>query len=539
MGRNDYSIIKNSCDKVMAEKLSVHFSINFGVKSEGQNSAKIKEAKKNLDKLGYGAKLKNWIYDSKIGQKIYDYSGEWNYEYNDALWSFITDYGYKDRYISINFDKDTLYQWIKDEVGKIGTPLDDDIFVEKASKIHNESVRISNARNSLSASVLIINEYYNKVVSSSQYNKIINSQNFLQRLAPELNALKTMPEYIKFNIARNMGLPFSFCGDFLNQNAIGEAWNAIHSLCLLRNQLIINGEFEKAEIVAEKIEYYLQHGTISGFSENLVGLIASTAKDDIKGGARQVVLGNYCDDVTLSGTIGQVLTGIFGVDLPGDIRDVSYDISNWEWSKEHGIQFGIDMVGILPLFGVLKYGDEAKALIKGGNIADAVASAASRRSIRIINAVTEYSTMNRVKQIRGLLPSDLKRGGNLAIATVDIPGLKSEFYAHNLINVLSDARSAQNAVADISVKPTKDIFQACYAVTSDGRTAIRNKDSEFKILSDIASKLGNSVNATGNIKLFTELEPCLSCQDVVIQFLQKYKNITIEVIHNNNKRLIP
>lgn len=418
-------------------------------------------------------------------------------------------------------------------------PIDDDIFAEKARIIHNESVRISNARSSLSASELVINEYYNKVVSSSQYNKIINSQNFLQRLAPELNALKTMPEYIKFNIARNMGLPFRFSGDFLNQNAIGEVWDAIHSLCLFRNQLIINGEFEKAEIVAEKIEYYLQHGTISGFSEYLVGLIASAVKDDIKGGARQVVQGNYCDDVTLSGTIGQVLAGIFGVDLPGDIRDVSYDISNWEWSKEHGIQFGIDMVGILPVFGVLKYGDEAKALIKGGNIADSVASAASRRSIRIINAVTEYSTMNRVKQIRGLLPSDLKRGGNFAIATVDIPGLKSEFYAHNLIDVLSDARSAQNAVADISVKPTKGIFQACYAVTTDGRKTIRDKDSEYKILSDIASKLGNNVNATGNIKLFTELEPCLSCQDVVIQLLQKYKNITIEVIHNNNKRLIP
>ncbi len=145
-------------------------------------------------------------------------------------------------------------------------------------------------------------------------------------------------------------------------------------------------------------------------SSYLAGLITSTVKNDIKGGARQVIQGNYYENVTLSGTIGQVLTGLFDIDLPGDIRDVSYDITHWEWSKEHGIQFTLDMVGILPLIGVLKYGDEAKALIKGGNIADALANAASRRSIRIINAVTEFSTMNRVKQIRGLLPSGLKTG---------------------------------------------------------------------------------------------------------------------------------
>lgn len=76
-------------------------------------------------------------------------------------------------------------------------------------------------------------------------------------------------------------------------------------------------------------------------------------------------------------------------------------------------------------------------------------------------------------------------------------------------------------------------------MTSDGRKAIRDYDSEYKILTDIALKLGNNVNTTGHIKLFTELEPCLSCQDIVLQFLQKYKNITIEIIHNGNIRLIP
>lgn len=42
-------------------------------------------------------------------------------------------------------------------------------------------------------------------------------------------------------------------------------------------------------------------------------------------------------------------------------------------------------------------------------------------------------------------------------------------------------------------------------------------DSEFKILNDIASKLGNDTNASGTIKLFTERTPCASCDNVIFE----------------------
>jgi len=45
------------------------------------------------------------------------------------------------------------------------------------------------------------------------------------------------------------------------------------------------------------------------------------------------------------------------VDLPGDIRDISADFKNWEWSWGHVGQTTLDAVGILPVVGVLKYGD--------------------------------------------------------------------------------------------------------------------------------------------------------------------------------------
>lgn len=107
------------------------------------------------------------------------------------------------------------------------------------------------------------------------------------------------------------------------------------------------------------------------------------------------------------------------------------------------------------------------------------------------------------------------------------------------IDIIADARSAADAVADISLKPTNPVFQATEELTANGVPLLRDVDTEYKILNDIAAKLGNNTNITGKIRLFTELEPCPSCDNVILEFLKKYKNITIEVIHNNGTRLIP
>ena len=177
--------------------------------------------------------------------------------------------------------------------------------------------------------------------------------------------------------------------------------------------------------------------------------------------------------------------------------------------------------------------------VTAGRASEAVAQAVARRSIRILDAVADSGIVNRVKSIRSLLPSDLKRGGNLATAKVEIAGLKNEFYAHNNINVLADARTVADVVVDISVKPTNPIFKATEELTSDGRIVFRDIDSEYKIFNDVPAKLGDNVNATGKIQLFTELAPCPSCENVIFEFLQKYKNITVEIVHNNGIRLIP
>lgn len=165
--------------------------------------------------------------------------------------------------------------------------------------------------------------------------------------------------------------------------------------------------------------------------------------------------------------------------------------------------------------------------------------AITRKKVRLLDEVEDVALSSRVKEIRGLLPSDLKRGGNFCIAKVKIQGIKSELYAHSGINVISDARSSANSVSDITLKPINPIFKASFIPISDGTMLYRDIDTEYKILNNIAEKLGDDTDISGKIRLFTERPCCDSCNNVMLEFLKKYKNILIEVVHNNGILFIP
>ncbi len=68
------------------------------------------------------------------------------------------------------------------------------------------------------------------------------------------------------------------------------------------------------------------------------------------------VLGDYSDDdITALSFAGNIVTGIFGVDLPLDVRDLVYDIQHWGEQDNFGVYFALDVVALLPVIGTLKY----------------------------------------------------------------------------------------------------------------------------------------------------------------------------------------
>ena len=99
---------------------------------------------------------------------------------------------------------------------------------------------------------------------------------------------------------------------------------------------------------------------------------------------RQLLMGNFTEDVTLLGTALQVIAGLLDLDLPLDLRDLAYDLTHWENTPKHIAQTAMDFLALLPVIGSLKYSDEVSAVLKtaakhGDEAAD-VAKAATKHA---------------------------------------------------------------------------------------------------------------------------------------------------------------
>lgn len=134
------------------------------------------------------------------------------------------------------------------------------------------------------------------------------------------------------------------------------------------------------------------------------------------------------------------------------------------------------------------------------------------------------------------LPSWAKNKGNFGYSEANIEGIdKTEYFAHSSIQ--TEIPSVKGS--GISVKTESSPFKATEVngdniVNGEGAWS-RDVDTEYKMLSDIQSRLGDNYNASGTIKLYTELEPCPSCQSVIEQFKQMYPNIDVEVVYSVKK----
>lgn len=155
---------------------------------------------------------------------------------------------------------------------------------------------------------------------------------------------------------------------------------------------------------------------------------------------------------------------------------------------------------------------------------------------RVADEVLDGDLLKSANVMKDKLPTWAKNKGNFGYSEVDIDGLdKTQFFAHSSIQ--TEIPSVKDS--GISIKPESSPFKT---LEVNGNNVIngegawpRDVDIEYKILSDIQSKLGDNYSASGKIKLYTELVPCPSCQSVIKQFKEMYPNIDIEVIYSIEK----
>ena len=99
----------------------------------------------------------------------------------------------------------------------------------------------------------------------------------------------------------------------------------------------------------------------------------------------QTLGGNYYQgETSLAGAGGQMALGLLGLDAPADIRDISYDIQNWQ--SVPGWQKAADLAAVLPLVGGLKYVDEVADGVKAAARAADAAGTAGKNADELVDA---------------------------------------------------------------------------------------------------------------------------------------------------------
>lgn len=136
---------------------------------------------------------------------------------------------------------------------------------------------------------------------------------------------------------------------------------------------------------------------------------------------------------------------------------------------------------------------------------------------------------HRVTELRAGLPSDPKRSGNVAVASINVNGMPKEMAAHSSVSTAGKGLVGKG----------NNNFKYSELPNKAGELIPRNTDSEYKILDNLADKLGKNFAAKGSITIFTERPACGSCLSVVEQFQQKYPGIKVDVLDNNGIVLRP
>ena len=149
--------------------------------------------------------------------------------------------------------------------------------------------------------------------------------------------------------------------------------------------------------------------------------------------------------------------------------------------------------------------------------------------------------MERAKIFNKKIPRKIRGKYNFAYAQVNIGGInKTEYYAHSKIDIISEdyRQDPRIDIEDISLLPKEKIFKTQVLNTKNnseisdgGKPWDRIVDSECKILHDVANQLQNQNNVSGTIKIYSQMECCPSCRDVIRQFNELYPDVKIEVIY--------
>jgi hypothetical protein len=146
------------------------------------------------------------------------------------------------------------------------------------------------------------------------------------------------------------------------------------------------------------------------------------------------------------------------------------------------------------------------------------------REIEKIRNSDEYKNLSRTQRDKLDRKLDKLTTGNIAVAKVEITGIKKEFQAHSQIH---SSDSLGNNLGDFTHSKETKSFE-----TYVEDRFPRLNDTEAKILEDISSQIKDP-NVSGKIDIYTELDACQSCTNLIMEFRRKFPNIKLNVYSEN------
>ncbi|WP_245683840.1 hypothetical protein [Vulcanibacillus modesticaldus] len=123
---------------------------------------------------------------------------------------------------------------------------------------------------------------------------------------------------------------------------------------------------------------------------------------------------------------------MLGLDAVADIRDITYDIQNWEWTWSHAGKTLIDVVGLIPVIGAIKYADEVVEVVKQGEKIKGVLKELLGKVKGIVNKIVEEAA-EILKNETGVVRLGFKGIGNFENANfASYKLLRSHYNKHVL-----------------------------------------------------------------------------------------------------------
>ncbi|MBE5822385.1 MAG: hypothetical protein E7311_07370 [Clostridiales bacterium] len=105
----------------------------------------------------------------------------------------------------------------------------------------------------------------------------------------------------------------------------------------------------------------------------------------------QTLLGNYSNNVTVPGTIGEFALALLGLDPWKDYTDLVYDVTHWENSLDHYTTTVLDLAAFLPIIGASKTTDDVALIRKTSQNYTALKKILKSIDIKDVRKLLNYS----------------------------------------------------------------------------------------------------------------------------------------------------